>query len=102
MKSAMPNKIAYIILIFCLIFISACTHSEPAFMIPEDKDLPEDWVSSLTTRGKPEVWSGDPVALYRHAHRRDSHVGSCTLEVMVNCGYGIFLKVIIQGKMWQG
>ena len=55
----MPNKIAYIILIVCLIFISACTHSESAFLIPEDKDLPEDWVSSLTTRGKPEVWSGD-------------------------------------------
>jgi uncharacterized protein (DUF608 family) len=53
----MSKKNTWVILIVSLTMMSACTHSGSRFLIPEDKKLPEAWISSLTSRGKPEVWS---------------------------------------------
>ncbi|MFA5814558.1 MAG: GH116 family glycosyl hydrolase [Bacteroidales bacterium] len=53
----MAKKNTWVILIVSLTMMSACTHSGSRFLIPEDKKLSEDWISSLTSRGKPEVWS---------------------------------------------
>jgi len=58
MKFHEVNKIIIAALFAGIINISTLAQTEPAFLIPEDKGLSEDWLLSLTSRGKPEVWSG--------------------------------------------
>lgn len=56
MKFNDTKKLVLSILFMCHTIILSWAQSESKFSIPSDKKLSTDWLSSLSTRGNPEIW----------------------------------------------
>lgn len=51
-------KIVLSVLFVCISVITNWAQTDAKFLIPSDKKLSADWISSLSSKGNPEIWKG--------------------------------------------